>query len=383
MTRQLVLAGVGHAQLDLLAMLSIRMPPGWHVTVITSQPAFNYSGMLPAIIAGKARADAAQIPVAAIAAAAGMAVQVATITALDAAARTVTLHTGERIAYDLLSLDVGSVPAASTVPGAMEHAHAMRPFRAAIGLLDRLDGAVQSAARGARVPAVIVGAGAAGVEIAFAVRERIRAASRVPAVTIVDAAITNGLPLAGFAHPSRVLAATALARRNIALIQGTVTSVHADTVLIQTPQGVRALASAATAWVTGPAAPPWLSSAGLACDALGYPYVDDRLALTADQTAFGGGDCVTLRQAPRTPKAGVYAVRMAPILAANVHAVLNGRSASGRFEPQADFLALLSTGDGRALLRWRAIAHESRWAHHLKRWIDESYLRRYRALTSR
>jgi selenide,water dikinase len=383
MRRQLVLAGVGHAQLDLLAMLATRMPPGWQVTVITSQPAFHYSGMLPAIIAGEAQVDAAQIPVAAIAAAAGMAVQVATITALDAAAHTVTVHTGEQIPYDLLSLDVGSVPAASTVPGAMEHAHAMRPFRAAIGLLERLDAAVQSAARGARVPAVIVGAGAAGVEIAFAVRARIHAAGRVPAVTIVDADITGGLPLAGFAHPSRALAATALARRDIVLMHGTVTSVYADTVLLQTPDGDRVLESVATAWVTGPAAPPWLSSAGLACDARGYPYVDERLALTDDQTAFGGGDCVTLRQAPATPKAGVYAVRMAPILAANVRAAMDNSSPAKCFAPQADFLALLSTGDGRALLRWRGFALESRWAHHLKRWIDERYLRRYGALTPR
>jgi selenide,water dikinase len=383
MMRQLVLAGVGHAQLDLLARLTTRVPPGWQVTVITSQPAFHYSGMLPAIIAGEVPVDAAQIPVARIAAAAGMSVQVGTITALDAVARTVTLHTGKRIAYDLLSLDVGSVPAAGTVPGAADHAHAMRPFRAAIALLDRLDGAMASTPRGARIAAVVVGAGAAGVEIAFAVRARIHAAGRVPAVTIVDADITEGRPLAGFSDASRTLAATALARLGITLVQGRVTSVTADTVLLHSAQGERILESVATAWVTGPAAPPWLATAGLSCDARGYPFVDDRLALSSDLTAFGGGDCVTLRQAPGTPKAGVYAVRMAPILVANVHAVMLGRSPSARFEPQADFLALLSTGDGRALLRWRGIAQESRWAHHLKRWIDERYLRRYRALTSR
>jgi selenide,water dikinase len=74
---------------------------------------------------------------------------------------------------------------------------------------------------------------------------------------------------------------------------------------------------------------------------------------------------------------------MAPVLAANVRAVLDDAPPATRFVPQADFLALLSTGDGRALLRWRGFARESRWAHHLKRWIDERYLRRYGALAPR
>ncbi len=50
--------------------------------------------------------------------------------------------------------------------------------------------------------------------------------------------------------------------------------------------------------------------------------------------------------------------------------------------PQRDFLALLSTGDGSALLRWRGIALEGRWVQQAKTWIDESYLRRYRTLAT-
>ena len=67
-----------------------------------------------------------------------------------------------------------------------------------------------------------------------------------------------------------------------------------------------------------PAPHPWLAASGLACDARGYALADSALALDAARTVFGGGDCVTLRDAPQTPKAGVYAVRMAPVLATNV-----------------------------------------------------------------
>ena len=381
MPRHLVLAGAGHAQLDLLAALSRQCPPGWDVTLVTSQPAFHYSGLLPAIIAGLVAPDAAQIPVAAIARAAGMRVVEASVTALDAAQRRLQLHTGQTIDCDLLSLDVGSVPAALDVPGVSEHASPMRPFHAALTLTSRLDAALVTGAKGELVPVVVVGAGAAGVEIAFAVRARIRAAGRAPQVTLVDPSITDGRPLAGFDEASRTLAARALQTRGIRRHGGEVQAVHADGVTVRDASGTTRIASVATAWVTGPAAPQWLSRAGLPCDARGYPLADDTLALTADATIFGAGDCVTLREYPAMPKAGVYAVRMAPILAANVLAVMRDTRPAARYMPQRSFLALLSTGDGKALLRWNGVTLESRWAQHLKTWIDLRYLRRYRSLT--
>ena len=380
MPRHLVLAGAGHAQLDLLASLSRQRPSAWDVTLVTSQPAFHYSGLLPAIIAGLLPADAAQIPVAAVARAAGIRVVEATVVALDARQRRLQLHTGDSIGYDLLSLDVGSVPAALDVPGVAAHASPMRPFRAALTLIARLDAALAVSVPAATVPVVVVGAGAAGVEIAFAVRARIRAAGRRPQVTLVDSSMTDGLPLAGFDAASRRLAARALSRRGIAMQGGDVRAVDADGVDVHTASGARRIASVATAWVTGPAAPAWLSQAGLPCDPRGYPLVDSTLALAADRSIFGAGDCVTLRDAPATPKAGVFAVRMAPILAANVRAVLEGETPAAHYAPQRSFLALLSTGDGAAILRWKGLALETRWAQHLKSWIDARYLRRYRSL---
>ena len=65
--RHLVLAGAGHAQLDLLSALARQPLADWNVTLVTPQPVFHYSGMLPAIIAGIVPADAASIRVAAVA----------------------------------------------------------------------------------------------------------------------------------------------------------------------------------------------------------------------------------------------------------------------------------------------------------------------------
>jgi NADH dehydrogenase FAD-containing subunit len=379
-TRHLVLAGAGHAQLDLLAALARARPSGWEITLVTPQPAFHYSGMLPAIIAGVVPPDAASIPVAAIAQRIGLQVRTASIVGMDAATQVLRLSDGGTLRYDLLSLDVGSRPAGMDAPGAGTNAFPMRPFAAALGLVERLDALRVALPSGTTVPAVVVGAGAAGVEIAFAVRARLHAHGLTPQVTIVDGAAGDGLPLAGFADESRRKAAKALAARGIVVTGADVVAVQQETVTVRIGRRESELPALATAWVTGPAAHPWLAESGLDCDTRGYPFADATLALDRHERVFGGGDCITLRRGKAAPKAGVYAVRMAPVLAANVMAVMEGRRERQTFVPQSDFLALLSTSDGRALLRWRSVTVESRWAQWLKDRIDLRYLDAYRAL---
>ena len=75
-------------------------------------------------------------------------------------------------------------------------------------------------------------------------------------------------------------------------------------------------------------------------------------------------------------KAGVYAVREAPILDHNLRAAIIG-SAPRPYIPQRTFLALLNTADGKALLRWRGLVSHSRPAWWLKDHIDRAFVRQY------
>jgi NADH dehydrogenase FAD-containing subunit len=380
--KHLVLAGGGHAQLDLLAALTRTPLQEWDVTLLVPNPMFCYSGMLPAVMAGTATVADSQIPVAQIAMQAGIRVREAVIIALSTSTKMITLSDGSTLKYDLLSLDVGSAISGANLPGAADLAFPMRPFLRAIDLLTTLDAHIAASHTNASVPIVVVGGGAAGVEIAFALRARIEARHRRANVTIVDALASDGLPMHGFAENSRRLAARALRARGIAVQCGNVTEVSRDHIVMNGANGTVTLPSVATAWVAGPAAHAWLKSSGLECDVRGYPLASQTLALNADASVFGGGDCVSLRYAPDTPKAGVFAVRMAPVLARNVIDAANGLPLTVTYTPQRDFLALLSTGDGRALLRWRGIALEARWAQMLKTRIDVGYLKRYRALAN-
>ena len=108
--------------------------------------------------------------------------------------------------------------------------------------------------------------------------------------------------------------------------------------------------------------------------------VDDHLRSISAAHVFAAGDCATLDSAPRTAKAGVYAVRMGPLLARALAAAVQGAPPPERFEPQARWLALVNTGDGRAIASYGPFAVEGAWAMRWKDRIDEAFIRRFAAL---
>jgi selenide,water dikinase len=75
-------------------------------------------------------------------------------------------------------------------------------------------------------------------------------------------------------------------------------------------------------------APEWLAASGLTCDASGFPSVGADLRSVSDGSVFVAGDAAHLQGQERA-KAGVYAVRAAPVLAQNLALAVQGRSLVG------------------------------------------------------
>ncbi len=138
------------------------------------------------------------------------------------------------------------------------------------------------------------------------------------------------------------------------------------------------LPSALTLWSTGAAPPPLLArSRGLPLDDRGFLAVDETLRATNGASIWAAGDCATLRDQPELPRAGVVAVRQAPVLTHNLRAELAG----GRprpFRPRRHHIALLNTADGRALLRYGGIVAHGRSFWWLKDRIDRRFIRSFR-----
>jgi selenide,water dikinase len=372
--QDLVLVGGGHAHVHVLRSLRDRPEPGVRVTLVSRDAATPYSGMLPGLIAGHYRADEAQIDLARLARACGARFVQAEAVGLDPGASEVILRDRDPVRYDVVSLDTGSTPALD-VPGAAAHALPVKPVADFLAGLDALVEAFRERSAGPRL--CIVGGGAGGVETAISLAERMARAlpDRAPDITL----LTRGRLLARFNARARRHLARALVRAGVRLVEGTQAArVEADRVVAADGRSFpcdRAL------WVTWAGAPAWLKRTGLALDERGFVAVEPTLRSLNEPRVFAAGDVAAVLAHPRE-KAGVYAVRQGPPLAANLRRALRGE-ALVPFVPQASALALVGTGDGRAVAARGPFALEGRLVWRLKEAIDRRWIRGYQELQPR
>lgn len=365
MTRRVILAGGGHAHLAVLNDWASEPLHDAECWLVTSSRRTAYSGMLPGWLAGSYRADELLIDLGPLAQKAGAKLVVADVVGLDAPGRSLRLSSGETVEFDLLSLAVGGATDTANLGALGEKLVPVRPVEA---FMERWSAFVESL-RESAPHVVVVGGGAAGVELAFGVDAALRA--RKGAANVALVAPEDGF-LAGHTAGVRRRAARALARRGIA-VHFALASALPDGLVLSCGRCLPAdLAIAAT----GTRAPRWLTRSGLARDREGFVTVDSTMRSTSHAAIFAAGDIVA-RLDRRLARSGVHAVKAGPVVAANIRRALGGRDLA-HFEPRETTLALLSTADGRAILSWGKLAASGRLVWRLKDWIDRRFIDRYR-----
>ena len=318
-----------------------------------------YSGMVPGLLDGTYQAADVCLNVRALARRGEVGLEVGRAERLDRSTRTLVLADGSALPYDLISFNLGSRLLGHDFPGVREHAVPIKPLSRALALAVQLT-------RSPPEDATVVGGGAAGVELAFALRTR-----GVRRVRLLDGSEEL---LGGYRPRVRRRVHRLLERRGIAVRAGhLVTGVEPSAVRIET--GERS-ASALTVWATGPSAPPLFRKSGLTTDRQGFLAIDDTLRYVGDERVFAVGDCAAPIGHPWMPRAGVYAVRQGPVLWQALLAAARGRRPP-TFRPQRDFLSLLKTGRHEALLSFRGIVAHGGLAWRLKHSIDRRFVRRY------
>jgi selenide,water dikinase len=368
---RLLLVGAGHAHLEILRRLAID-PPGVALTVVSGAPRHHYSGMVPGYLQGTYSEEEISVDVPSLAARSGGHFVVGQAVGLDPQARRVALASGDELPYDLVSFAVGSQPAGVDDQAVAAHAQLIKPLGRVAELRARLLELAGRTEEGQRASVAVVGGGAAGVEIALAAARVLDDARLDRQLTILEA---GPAILAGYTDRFRARASQVLAARGIAVRTG-------SRAIAVRPHEVEAadgsiLPSDLTIWLSGAVAQPLFRSSGLPLDDRGFLLLDDALRSLGDPRVFAAGDCGTLARYPETSKAGVYAVREAPVLWQSLLAALNNGPAP-RYRPQRGFLSLLNSADGRALLSYQGMVSHSRWAWRLKDWIDRRFMARYR-----
>ena len=385
--KDLVLIGGGHSHAIVLKMFGIKPLPGVRLTLISDVLYAPYSGMLPGHVAGFYNYDECHIDLRSLAKFAQCEIFVDRAIAIDFSKNLVICQTRPPVNFDLLSIDIGSTPATLSVPGAAEYAIAAKPVPEFLASWNQLISRRQNHPE-KLLRIAIVGGGAGGVELALNMHSRLQSEIHL---------FHSGAELMP-AHNKRVRhrLKKILINRGVKLhLMEKVSAIEKpETIDIEDNQecpisnsqfpipnsqiccesGLK-LKCEIIFWVTQASAANWIEESGLTTDSNGFMQVNDCLQSVSHPNVFGAGDIAAMVNYPR-PKAGVFAVRQGKPLFENLQQFLLAKPLKP-FAPQSQYLALIGTGNKRAIASRGNFMWESPLLWYWKDWIDRKFMQKF------
>lgn len=363
-TKDVVLIGGGHAHALVLLKWGMRPLPGARLTLINPGPTAPYSGMLPGFVAGHYQRQDLDIDLVKLARFSGARLVLGAAKGIDPLARMVHVPDRAPIAYDFASIDIGITSEMPDLPGFAAHGIPAKPlgaFASAWEVFRRGSGTAHVA---------VIGGGVAGAELVLAMAHALSQQGRLGQATLIDSG-----PVLGQASPEVAKRLRrAFSEHRVSLVENTAIN-RVEPGLIHLADG-RMVLSDFTTGAAGARPHDWIAGSGLSLHQ-GFVTVDETLQ-SSDANVFAVGDCAHLGFSPR-PKAGVYAVRQAPILYHNLRARLTADPLR-RYRPQKDYLKLISMGRKEALGDRFGLQFSGAMVWGWKNRIDQAFMEQFRHL---
>lgn len=363
-----ILVGAGHVNLYVAAHAETLAERGARV-VLVDPAEFWYSGLATGMLGGMYEPAEDQVDLRALTAAHGAEFIQDRVETVETGARRLRLAGGGDLTYDYLSINVGSRVNVDAIAGAATDPSvwSVKP----ISNLWKLREHLETRFREGDTPRVaVLGGGPTGSEVAAnltALATRHDIDMPVTLATHSDRLIKQA-PAGAARALQRKLTRRGVAirthtrivrREGESLITEDGSRIHADVVVLATGLETNPLVHE-----TGL---PTLSKNGL--------RINGKLHSIADARVFAGGDCAAM-EGFDLPKLGVFGVRQAAYIHANLLASMEGKPLA-EYEPQKRYLAILNLGDGTALSTWGPFWLNGRSSMWLKEFIDERFLEGY------
>ncbi len=379
--KDLVLVGGGHSHAIALRMFGMKPLPGVRLTLISDTSHTPYSGMLPGHVAGFYDFDECHIDLRRLAQFAQAQLYIDRAVGFDLKNNKVLCANHPPVAFDLLSIDIGSTPTNVAVPGVAEYAIPAKPVPQFLKGWNQI---VEDFAKNPQksICLSIVGGGAGGVELAITMQQHLhqilkakQLSPKPPQEMPVQIHLFHrGAELMpGHNRWVRQHLQRLLIDRGVQVhLEETVSEVLPNKILCESGLAVEC---DHIFWVTQASAPSLIKASGLKTDSEGFVLVSDTLQSLSHPHVFAAGDIATMINHPR-PKAGVFAVRQGKPLFENLRRVLLEKPLKP-YKPQKLYLGLIGTGDGEAIASWGPLGWQSpllwRWKDH----IDRKFMQRF------
>lgn len=363
--KHVVLVGAGNAHLVFLKRWRMSPWPGVAVTLVSEFAEIPYSAMVPGHIAEEYRWDEITLDLVRFCRSANVRFVTAQVTGVDAAKQQIHFTDRPAISFDVLSLGLGSLPAAPPGWSGREWSFSMRPLGQFVQQLERLKQSLTQSPRPFHL--AVVGGGASGCELALAIQRRF-AGSAGFRLTLLQ---SNERLLPTFSAQTARLMASRLRETGID-VQLNACVVTGEPGRLRMSSGEQ-LDCDGVLWATPAAPPEFLRSSGLSLDESGFIQVGETLQSRSHPLVFGTGDCVVFLPQPQLPRNGVHAVRQGRVLFDNVRELLHERPLAP-FRPQRNCLCLMNMSDGEAILSYGSLVTKGRLVRRWKERIDRAWL---------
>ena len=363
-TKQLVLIGGGHANVQVLKKLSMNRIKGLHTILISEHFEATYSGMTPGYIHKDFSKEEISIDLQRLCFNAGATFIKDKVVKIDNNYQKLELHNLPSVHYDVLSINTGSI--SSTEGIKIENSSRcflVKPISLLVKNLSKIDQIIKNK----KNKIAIIGGGVASYELAFSLSRRYENNLEI---TILGKNILKEKNLNKKTKKNLKKISNYL---GIKEIQGEVVLISETHLTLKNGDIFEYDISLVS---SGADIENWLSKSNFKKDKNGFIAVNNNLLSTNDKNVFVTGDACSIENNFR-PKSGVMAVRQGQVLKENIFYKLTGRPLI-KFRPQKNWLYLIGTYKNYALLNYFFLSFHARWCWKLKVWIDKNFINKFK-----
>ncbi|WP_246943184.1 FAD-dependent oxidoreductase [Bacillus pinisoli] len=360
--KTIVLVGAGHAHLYCLKKIKEEKDlNGIKFIVISPSPFQYYSGMFSGYSEGLYSIDEIRIDIRKFTIHPSIEFIEEYVGKIEPNLKYIECSSGRKVYFDIVSFDIGSI--GENPPNFIDNIYPIKPTFMYPESINKLRVKEQP---------IIVGGGASALELALSIKAYQRRNQIQSNVTLIcsNQLLSN--------YPKKITNVVKdLARKKEVHIYEHERVSYVNESKVKTESGL-AISHNGLLWLTGPKAPLLFKHSNLQVSSDNFLLVNQYLQNEQYPFIFGAGDCVTLMNYKSLPKNGVYAVRQSPILWNNIIACVNDEPLTS-FQPQKNYLSIISTGQKEGLLLYNKYYFHHSLAWYLKNKIDQNFIQTFKS----
>ncbi len=365
--KDLVLLGAGHSNIEVLRNFSLKPIKGIRITLITNRLESPYSGMVPGYIEGVYKWSDIIIDLVQMSFHYDFRLICSEVTKIDGLNNKIFLKNREPLGYDYLSINTGINSKDIISTGQKKLTLPLKPISGINSLVSKT---ILIQKKNPANKLVLIGAGAAGVEVALAFRMKFNDLGIKNQIIIIS---NKKFILEKYNYRVRKVCENALKKNKIKVIYNKkVTKITENYVELDNKKKIYCSFPLLS---TSSQPPSFIKKSNLSKTASGYLAIYGTLQIKNFKNIFASGDVSEISNVSNI-KAGVFAVKQGIVLSKNLRNFINNKNLESYY-PQKFYLSLIGLGKKRALANKYFLTFQGSIFWKLKEFIDRKFIKKY------